>query len=259
MTFFDTHAHLDDEQLSAELDHWMKLAKENDVTNITAIATTAATSHACLAVAKKYQGVFASVGIHPNKCQEADDADWAQVCELAGKPEAVAIGETGLDLYWDYCPIETQKIWFKRHIELSQETGKPLVIHMRDCEQEILDALAPFAKLQPINGIMHSFCGTWETAEQCLEWGMHISFAGMVTFKKSEELREIAAKVPLNRLLVETDSPYLTPHPYRGKRPNHPAMVRHTAQCLADVLGMPVSEFGEATSKNAKRIFNIES
>ncbi len=259
MPLFDSHAHLDDPQLAPELENWLQIARDNGLIGVTAIATTAATSQSCFDLALANDMIYASVGIHPNHCHEASPEDWELVCKLALEAKTVAIGETGLDRHWDYCPIETQRIWFERHIQLSFETNKPLVVHMRDCESDILDALRPHAEKQPINGIMHSFSGEWETAAQCLEWGMHISFAGMVTFKKSDELREIAARVPDDRLLIETDSPYLTPHPHRGKRPNHPAMVRHTAECLADVRGVSSAEVGKLTTENALRLFQIRN
>ncbi len=257
MELFDTHAHLDDKQLRPILDQVVTNALEAGLTGIVAIGTTVASSYACIEIAEQHVVVWAAVGIHPNQCAAANETDWAQIKKLIKHPKAVAIGETGLDRYWDYCPFATQLAWFDRHIELSNETGKPLVIHMRDCEQDILDRLRPFAKTQPVNGIMHSFTGAPETAQQCLEWGMHISFAGMVTFKKSVELREVAKMVPNNRLLIETDSPYLSPHPKRGQRPNQPALVKHTAQCLADVRECSLEELAKLTTDNAKRLFGV--
>ncbi len=257
MPLFDTHAHLDDPQLSEQLEHFLQLAAEANVEGITAIGTDARSSDACLHLAHHHPNVFAAVGIHPNQCQLAGKDDWNLVTRMIADPRAVAIGETGLDRYWDYSPIELQREWFDRHIELMFDTGKPLVVHMRECEQDILDSFSNFESRGPINGIMHSFAGCWETARRCLEWGMHISFAGMVTFKNASELREIAARIPDDRLLIETDAPYLTPDPHRGKRPNHPAMVQHTAACLAKVRGVPVEELGELTTGNARRIFGI--
>ncbi len=262
MTFFDTHAHLDDDQIAPHLDELIGQAKTAGVSEITAIGTNAASSQACVRIARRMEGVYAAVGIHPNECQQATDldqenSDWQQILDLAEAPNVVAIGETGLDRYWDDCPIEIQRRWFTKHIELSFAVNKPLVIHMRDCEADILELLGNQARAGRILGIMHSFTGSWDTAKQCLDWDMYVSFAGMVTFKKSDPLREIAAKIPADRLLIETDSPYLTPHPHRGKRPNHPAMVVHTAQCLAEVRGVSLEELGELTTQNARRVFGI--
>ncbi|MFK7768605.1 MAG: TatD family hydrolase [Mariniblastus sp.] len=259
MPLFDTHAHLEDEQLSAMLDEVLANAQAAGLVGITAIGTTVQTSRDCVAIAEKNEMVFASVGIHPNQCQDAEDRDWDEVLAMASHPKVVAIGETGLDRYWDYCPIDVQEKWFSKHIELSFETQKPLVIHMRDCEPDILRLLDRHQRNGRIIGIMHSFAGQWETAQQCLELGMYISFAGMVTFKKSNELREIAAKIPDDRILVETDSPYLSPHPLRGKRPNQPALVQHTAACVAKARGVSVEVLGELTTRNAHRVFGIDT
>ncbi len=257
MPLFDTHAHLEDEQLSPILDEVLANATAANLIGITAIGTTVPTSQQCVRIAETYDQVFAAVGIHPNQCKLSTDADWEKIVELANHKRVVAIGETGLDRYWDYCPIEIQEPWFVRHIELSFETGKPLVIHMRECEADILRMLHEHQRAGRIIGIMHSFAGAWETAKACLELGMFISFAGMVTFKKSDELRAIAARIPSDRILVETDSPYLSPAPHRGKRPNQPAMVQHTAACIADVRGISAEEFGVLTTQNANQVFGI--
>lgn len=259
MPLFDTHAHLEDEQLAPIFDEVIANAKESGLVGIAAIGTTVPTSRDCVGLAKKFDFVHAAVGIHPNHSKETNQDDWDLIVELAQYPEVVAIGETGLDRYWDYCPIDVQRRWFAEHIELSFATQKPLVIHMRDCEEDILNMLDEHQRDGQIIGIMHSFAGTLETAERCLELGMYISFAGMVTFKKSNELRDIAREIPNDRILIETDSPYLSPHPHRGKRPNQPAMVQHTAQCLADVRDVSIEEFGEMTTQNAKRVFGLSN
>jgi len=208
-------------------------------------------------LAHQHPDVWASVGIHPNDCKDSTAADWQRITKMAADERVVAIGETGLDRYWDDCPIEIQREWFARHIELSFETKKPLVIHMRDCEADILEMLHQHQRDNHIIGIMHSFAGSQETANQCLALGMYISFAGMVTFKKSDDLRSVAATIPSDRLLIETDSPYLSPHPKRGQRPNEPALVEHTARCLAEVRGVTSAELGEQTTENAKRVFGL--
>lgn len=255
---FDTHAHLEDEQLSPMLEEVLANAANANLVGITAIGTTVSTSRDCVELAQTYDQVFASVGIHPNQCQNATQQDWEQIVSLSAQNKVVAIGETGLDRHWDYCPIDVQEQWFAKHIELSFETKKPLVIHMRECEPDIVRMLRDHQRDGQVIGIMHSFAGAWETAEACLEMGMYISFAGMVTFKKSQELREIAARIPDDRILVETDSPYLSPHPHRGKRPNQPAMVEHTAACVAQVRGVSAEDFGELTTQNARRVFGIQ-
>lgn len=257
MKLFDTHAHLNDPQLIDRETEVIQAADAAGVTQIVAIGTDLKSSLQCVQIAERRPSVYAAVGIHPNSCHLATRGQWIEIKSLLDHSKVVAIGETGLDCYWDDCPLQTQQTWFAMHIELSHATGKPLVIHMRDSEHEILAALNDHQKEGRINGIMHSFTGTWETAQKCLEYGMYISFAGMVTFKNAASLREIAKRVPLDRILVETDSPYLTPHPHRGKRPNQPEMVAHTASCLADVCGIEIEEFAKLTTDNANRVFQI--
>ena len=257
MPLFDTHAHLDDDQLTPMLADVLADAETNGLVGITAIGTTVASSRRCLELAKEHDLVTAAVGIHPNKCAQSTAADWDQIKSLAAEKQVVAIGETGLDRHWDFCPFEVQETWFARHIELSFEIEKPLVIHMRDCEPDILRMLDQGKRDGKINGIMHSFAGQWETAQACLDLGMYISFAGMVTFKKSDELREIASRIPEDRILIETDSPYLSPHPHRSVRPNQPSMVQHTASCIAEVRGISAEQFGELTTNNARRVFGV--
>lgn len=258
MPWFDTHAHLTDEQLQPTIETVLASASATGVVGIATIGTTAESSREGVALANRFPQVVASVGIHPNYCHTATEADWAAIEALAQLPRVVAIGETGLDRYWDYCPIEIQRQWFARHIELSFATQKPLVIHVRDCEPDVLAMLADHQRDGRIIGIMHSFAGSWETAQRCLALGMYISFSGIVTYKKSEQLREVAAQVPADRLLIETDAPYLSPHPHRNIRPNQPSLVRHTAECLADVRDISSMELGELTTKNAETVFRLE-
>lgn len=260
MQYFDTHAHLNDPSLKANLGEFLDDAREAGVNDMVAIGIDLKSSYQCLEIAKLHQGVFASVGIHPNSCHTANDFHWSEIRQLveAGN-KVVALGETGLDCYWDDCPLETQKDWFARHIKLSHETGLPLVVHLRESENEILESFERENCSGSINGIMHSFTGSLETAERCLDYGMYISFAGMVTFKNAQTIRDVAKQIPDDRILIETDSPYLTPHPHRGHRPNHPAMVVHTAECLAQLRGMEIEAFADLTTSNAKRVFQIEN
>ena len=186
---------------------------------------------------------------------EAGPQDFALIEELAGSPGVRAIGETGLDCYWDDTPLEMQERFFDRHLQLCRESALPMIIHMRESGQLIVEQLRRQASVP--NGVMHSFTGDLELAMHCLEMGLCISFAGMVTFKKSEELRAVAKAIPEDRLLVETDSPYLSPEPLRGKRPNEPARVEHTLRCLADVRGVTASHLASVTTANAKRLFQL--
>jgi len=257
MELFDTHAHLDDEHLAGDVAGVIQRAADAGVASILAVGTTAASSRNCLKVAQRYPGVWSSVGIHPNHAAEVQPGDWDLVAQLASEPRVVALGETGLDLYWKDTPLAVQQDYFDRHIRLSQSIGKPLVIHQRESAAEILAMLGQARQRGPLAGVMHSFTGTADQAREFLDLGLYISFAGMVTFKKSDELRAVAAQVPTDRILVETDAPYLSPEPLRGRRPNEPARVVHTAACVAKVRGVTLDEFARQSMANAQALFGL--
>lgn len=256
---FDTHAHLDDEQFQDGLDDLLQRAALAGVATILAVGTTAASSAAAVALAQRWPQVYAAVGIQPNHGSEATPDDWQRVVELASHPKVRAIGETGLDQYWDFTPFDLQRELFQRHLQLAQHLDLPFIVHMRDCGEATIEMLRAARSHGSLRGVMHSFTGDMATAHQCLELGLHISFAGMVTFKKSDELRAIAAVVPSNRILIETDSPYLTPHPHRGQRPNEPAWIVHTAECLAQTRGVTLAALAQQTTANARTLFGCPS
>lgn len=256
MQMFDTHCHLDQEEFDEDREVTIARANEAGVYRLLTVAVTAESSKTTVALAEKYEGVYAAVGIHPNYCSQVANDDWDRVCALTKHPRVVALGESGLDFYRDYAPSEVQEDYFDRHIRLSQELGLPFIVHTRSSEELILKMLREAAGRGPLKGIMHSFTGDEAMAAECLELGMHISFAGMVTFKKSDDLRAVAKTIPDERLLIETDSPYLSPHPVRGGR-NEPARVIHTARCLAEVRGQSVEQLAERTTQNALRLFGI--
>jgi TatD DNase family protein len=255
LALFDTHAHLADEQLAANLPAVLERAHRTGVRQILAVGTTLGSSRTCLQIARASPGVLSSAGIHPNHAAEADPGDWDEIVGLAGEERVVALGETGLDLYWKDVPLAVQQDYFDRHIRLSQQLGLPLVIHLRETAAEILAMLAEARRRGPLRGVMHSFTGTDEQAREFLDLGLAISFAGMVTYKKLAALREVAAAVPIDRLLVETDCPYLSPEPVRGQRPNEPAHVVYTAACIAEVRSLPLAEFARRTTANAQALF----
>jgi TatD DNase family protein len=257
MEFVDTHAHLDDPRLIPELDDLLQQARQAGVVAVLTVGTTAASSATSVALAAKYPMVSAAVGIQPNYCGEVQAGDWERIEGLADQAGVVAIGETGLDRYWDDAPFDAQQDFFDRHLQLSQRTGLPFIVHMRDCQDDVLTMLREARARGPLRGVMHSYTGDLAAALECVQLGLYISFAGMVTYAKSGDLREVARQVPGHRLLVETDSPYLSPHPHRNVRPNHPAMVRYTAMCLADVRGQALDEFAALTRKNARELFGI--
>ncbi len=254
--YFDTHAHLDQASFDADRAAVVARAASAGVQNIVAVGVTAPTSAACVALAEKHAGLHAAVGIQPNYVHEAEPDDWERIVALTRKPGVVAIGETGLDRHWDDAPFDVQQDYFDRHLRLSQERELPFIVHMRNCEEDILEMLREARQRGPLAGVMHSFTGTAQGAAEAVELGLFISFAGMVTYKKSDDLRAVAAKVPEDRLLIETDSPYLSPVPVRKIRRNEPAHVVHTAACLAEVRGVPVEVIAKATTLNAQRLFS---
>jgi TatD DNase family protein len=255
MHLFDTHSHLDQPEFDDDRQEVITRARNAGVEDIIAVGTSADTSAACLKLATEFAGVHAAVGMQPNYLAEAKPNDWDRVVAMLGEPGVIAIGETGLDRYWDFTPFDVQQDYFDRHIRLSQERGLPFIVHMRDCDEDILVMLREALQRGPLNGVMHSFTGSRAMADECLAMGLYISFAGMVTFKKSDELRSIAAAVPGDRILVETDSPYLTPEPVRKLKRNEPAHVLHTATCLAEVRGTTLEAFAAQTTANARRLF----
>ena len=250
----DTHAHLDENAFAFDRAEVVAAAAAAGVTRIITIGTTLESSRAALAIAGEFPGVFAAVGIHPNYAATAQPDDWRLIEELAGNAKVVAIGETGLDRYWDHTPIDVQQDYFDRHLGLSRRINKPFIVHCREADADTISQLRRAAGQGALNGVMHSFAGSSETADVCLELGLYLSFAGMVTYKKSDELRNIAARIPADRILIETDSPYLAPVPNRGKR-NEPAWVRHTAEVIAQLRGVPLEEFAAQTTANAERLF----
>jgi len=258
MPLIDTHAHLFDDRFAGDLPAVLERAAEAGVERAVAIGIDRESNLATVRIANQFPAVFAAVGIQPNHTAEAQPGDWEEVVRLAQtEPRVVAVGETGLDRYWDRAPFPLQEEYFARHIELARRLGKPFVVHCREAEADVVRVLRDeFEKHGPVRAVMHSFSGDLATATACLEMGLHISFAGMLTYKTAADLREVAKEVPLDRLLVETDCPYLAPVPHRGKR-NEPAFVAHTAACLAELKGVSADVIGEHTTGNARHLFGL--
>lgn len=256
MEWIDTHCHLDEDAFTQDCADVVARAVDSGIVAMIAIGITLQSSRRVLELTEKYPQVYATVGLHPNYVSAAGPDDWKEITELAKSPKVVGLGETGLDKYWDHSPLELQAEYFDRHIELSQQLNLPFVVHCREAEPEVVAQLKRHAAQAPLRGVMHAFCGSAETLAACLEMGMDLSVGGMVTFKKNEALRQIAATIPLDRLMVETDAPYLAPTPFRGKR-NEPAHVRLTAACLAEIRGVSKEEIAEATTANARRLFRL--
>jgi TatD DNase family protein len=253
----DTHAHLDDEQFRDDLPAVLNRAAAAGVCRVVTVATTAASSQASVALAKQHPILAVTVGIQPNHVAEEAANAWDEVVRLADSDGVAALGETGLDRHWDYTPFPLQEDFFRRHLDLARRKDLPVVIHCREAEADVVRLLREdFDRHGPVRGVMHSFTGDQTTAEACLAMGLYLSFAGMVTYKNAQALRDVAARTPLNRLLVETDSPYLAPVPLRGKR-NEPAHVIHTAACLATAHRLDPAVMAENTTKNARALFRL--
>jgi TatD DNase family protein len=258
MALIDTHAHLFDDRFGSDLPAVLDRAAAAGVERAVCIGIDRESSLETVRLANAYPILVAAVGIQPNHAAEAQPGDWDAIVALAQtEPRVVAIGETGLDRYWDRTPFAVQEDYFVRHIDLARRLGKPFVIHCREAEADVVRVLrAEFDRHGPIRAVMHSFSGDLATARACLDMGLHVSFAGMITYKTAQDLRDVAKEVPLDRLLVETDCPYLSPVPHRGKR-NEPAFVAHTAACIADARGVPAGVIAEHATRNARQLFGL--
>ena len=234
----------------------LQRARAAGVSRMTVIGTRAADSEAAVQLSEDEEGVSCAVGIHPNDVDEVDEKEWDRIQSLVESGKVSAIGETGLDWFRTVASKENQQLFFDRHINLAQATELPLVIHTRNSIRDVLDTLAKATQQKPITGVLHAFSGTAEEVAEAIELGFFIGFAGMVTFRSAESLREVAKTVPLDRLLIETDSPFLSPEPLRGRR-NEPSHVVHTARCLANIRGETLESLAAATTANACCLFRV--
>ena len=253
---FDTHAHLDDAALYSDVVNILQRAREAGIDWINSVGCDWRSSLLNVHLAEKHPDmVYASVGVHPSELRQIEENVWEKLTELAKTPRVIGWGEIGLDYHYDDTDKDLQQKYFRAQISLAKEVGKPIIIHDRDSHQDVVDILRQ--EHAGINGgILHCFSGSWEMAKQCLAMGFMVSFAGPLTYKNARVPVEVAAKVPLDMLLVETDSPYLTPHPFRGKT-NEPARVVYTAEKLAQIRHLDYEEIAAITTANAKRIFQL--
>jgi TatD DNase family protein len=254
-TFFpglvDSHCHLDFPEFEGKLDEIRKEMQTNGVTHALCISVELAGFPKVLALAERHDNFFASIGVHPD--HEGEPVDAARLVELARHPRVVAIGETGLDYHRLSGDLEWQRERFRAHIRAARKSGKPLVIHTRDAAEDTLRIMREEGAGE-IGGVVHCFTETQEVADAALALGFHISFSGIVTFKNAVQLKEVARAIPLERMLVETDAPYLAPVPHRGKT-NRPGLVRHVAEEVARLRGVTLEAIADATSRNFFRLF----
>lgn len=250
----DTHCHLDYPGLTERLPEVLDRAVRAGVVRIVTISTHVGRSERYRAISERYDTVFFSVGTHPHHAAEEPDVAASEIVALSEHPRCVAIGEAGLDYHYDHSPRDIQRKVFRTHIAAAREAGLPLVIHAREADAEMIDILTEEARRGRFDAVLHCYSSGARLAEVGIELGFYISFSGILTFKRSHELRRIAAATPLDRLLVETDAPYLAPEPHRG-RPNEPALVVHTAKVLAETVGVSESEMARITTDNFYRLF----
>jgi TatD DNase family protein len=251
----DSHCHLDFPDFSAELDEIVERARAAGIGRVVTISTRVKKHAQVLAIADRFPDVFCSIGTHPHYSDEEIDIDASRLIEISKHPKVVAIGEAGLDYFRNNSPRDVQAQSFRQHIAAARETGLPLVIHSRDCDADMAQILREEGGKGVFTAVLHCFTGGRDLATAAIELGHYISFTGILTFKNSDTLREIAAALPLDRILVETDAPYLAPLPYRGKR-NEPAYVVETAKVLADTRGASVDEIARRTTENFFQLFS---
>jgi TatD DNase family protein len=255
MDLFDTHAHLHVPEFADDLDAVIARAREAGVRGIVTVGTDVATSQAAVALAERDPDLFASVGVHPHHAGEVDEAGLAEIERLARTPRVVAVGEAGLDFFRDLSPRDAQARVFRWQLELGRRVGKPVLIHCRDAHAEALQILAE-AEVGRTGGIMHCFSGDAAVARQVLDLGLLVSIAGPVTYPNARALPEVVRLLPADRLVLETDCPFLPPQPYRGKR-NEPAYVAITARRVAELRGEPSVELAARAGANARRLFGL--
>ncbi|CAH2717125.1 putative metal-dependent hydrolase YcfH [Neobacillus rhizosphaerae] len=253
---FDTHVHLNDEQYNEDLQEVISRAQKEGVTNMVVVGFDHPTIQRAMELAESYDFIYACVGWHPVDAIDMTDEDLLWIEELSAHPKVVAIGEMGLDYHWDKSPKEIQKKVFRKQIQLAKKVKLPIVIHNREATADIVEILKEEGA-EEVGGIMHCFSGSPEVAKECVNMNFYISLGGPVTFKNAKKPKEVAAEIPLDKLLIETDCPYLAPHPYRGKR-NEPGYVKLVAEEIAEIKGLTFEEVAEVTTRNAKKVFAIK-
>ncbi len=250
----DSHCHLDFDAFEEDRAETLERAAAAGIGRVVTICTKLSEFERVRALARVHPGVDCSVGVHPHNVGEEGIAEPRRLATLAAGPEVVGIGETGLDYYYDHSPRGDQRASFRNHIAAARETGLPLIVHTRDADEDTAEILTEEMGQGAYSGVIHCFSAGPGLAEAAVGLGLYISFSGIVTFKKSERLREIAAEVPIERILVETDAPYLAPEPHRGKR-NEPAFVAHTAATVAAAKGIGIEAVSRQTTENFFRLF----
>ena len=256
MNLVDTHAHLDFPRFKKDRSQVIERAFENELKYIVNIGADLQSSRNSIKLAEQYDNIYATVGIHPHGADKADLEALKELREMAQSDKVVAIGETGLDFHYDNSPREKQKQAFRAQLRLASNMGLPVVIHAREADEDTVKILKEEG-IEKTGGIMHCFASDKKMARKALDLGLYLAFGGLITFSNLDNLRSIVKDVPLDRLLVETDAPYLTPDPYRGKR-NEPLYVKHVAEKIAEIKNISLQEVAETTTKNAEKIYKLK-
>lgn len=253
----DSHAHIQGQEYAGEVEAVITRAREAGIDKIIAVggAGDLSSNHDAIALADSYDNVYATVGMHPHDAKDVGPEELRSVQDLTVHPKVIAVGETGLDYYYSHSPHDVQRRVFADFIQLARETGLPLVVHERDAAQDAVQLLRSEGN-GDLGGVLHCFTGNYEAARAYLDLGFYLSFTGIITFKNAEPLRDVVRRVPLEKMLIETDSPYLTPVPHRGKR-NEPAYVRLVAEAMAKIKAVSLEEIAQITSGNVRDLFNI--
>ncbi len=252
--FFDSHAHLDDERFDNDRDEVISSLNDDGVSLYINVGADIKSSKKSIELAEKYDFVYAAVGVHPHNAKSLTDDDMLVLEDLLSHKKVVALGEIGLDYYYDNSPRELQRKWFIKQMELAKKTDMPVIIHCRDAMGECLEIIKNSGIKK---GVMHCFSGSAESAKELISLGWYISFSGSLTFKNAKNLQRAAEIVPIEKMFIETDSPYLSPEPMRGRR-NYPAYVKHVAEKIAEIKGMDVFEVAKITKENAMKFFDIK-
>lgn len=251
----DSHAHLDDERFDLDREYIIENLQKNGIELVVNIGADIHSSKASVELANRYENIYAVVGVHPHAAKEMDENSLAEIEKLAKNKKVLAIGEIGLDYHYDNSPRDIQRKRFREQIGLAKKLDLPIVVHSREADEDLLHILKE--ESQGLRAIIHCFSSDRAQLKEYLELGFYIAIGGPVTFKKTDELKEVAKLVPIDRLLLETDAPYLAPTPYRGKR-NEPIFVKQTAKLIAELRGMTLEDLSLQTNRNTKKIFNID-
>lgn len=251
----DSHAHLDGNRFVNDLDETVGRATANGISHILTIGCDLKSSENSIKVAERYENIFSAVGVHPHDATEINADALLQLKQMLAQPKVVALGEIGLDYYRDRSPRDIQRNAFRQQIQLAKEVGKPIIVHDREAHEEVIQILQE-ENAAETGGVLHCFSGDLNMAKQCLELGFYLSFTGTITYPKNEAVREIIKEIPIDRMLVETDCPYLSPQKFRGKR-NEPAYVRYTAEKMAEIKGLTIEDVARVTSRNCHDLFGF--